>query len=134
LNNRVFAIAVPIVWTAIVFFLHVMPVRLDHESSISIPNADKVVHFGMFGILAFLLARSWEFFKVKISRRQVYLIILICASYGALLEYLQHIGNAKRDSDVFDWIADLVGTSAGLYMASTKILPLFFRHQIGKTP
>ena len=46
-----------------------------------------------------------------------------------LLEYLQGIMPNQRDSDVYDWIADLCGSIVGVLVASTHWFPLFFRLQ-----
>ncbi len=84
----------------------------------------------MFALMAFMLARTIEAQKQHRPRlSQLFIIVIACAGYGALLEYLQGIMPNQRDSDVLDWIADLLGSITGAIVASTTWLPLFFQLQ-----
>lgn len=126
------AIAAPIIWAAIVFLLHVVKIPSEHEPRISIPHADKVVHFAMFSALSFLMWRSAMFFGKRRTVAQWLVVMLFCLAYGASLEWYQGISGADRDSDFYDWIADLIGTLSGLGVAATKAFSIFFRHQLRK--
>lgn len=126
--------AAPFIWAAFVFLLHVMPVSLDRDSSLRIPHADKVVHFAMFAGLSFLLIRSFQVkINTAISYKTVIAVVIACACYGGILEFLQALTPAKRDSDIFDWFADLVGVGAGTFVAWKEWFGLIFLHQIRKT-
>lgn len=131
LTNKSISIAASFIWAAIVFYLHVVRVKLpEDEPLFRIPHADKFVHFTMFVVMAFILARTVEVQKQhrpKLS--QLFIIVIACAGYGALLEYLQGVMPNQRDSDVLDWIADLLGSITGVLVASTSWFPLFFHLQ-----
>jgi VanZ family protein len=126
-------IAAPFVWAAIVFILHVIPIKPDREPSFRIPHADKVVHFIMFCTLSFLAYRAvLTHYSNRPVFRKIVVIILICISYGALMEFLQGNYFNERDSDFFDWFADTIGTFCGLWLASTQFLMPLFRFQLRK--
>lgn len=128
-----FSITAPIVWAFIVVLLHIMPVQIETESDFRIPNADKIVHFTMFAVMAFLLLRSVKFHHTEITRLQTILILCSCICFGGCMELLQGIPTTQRDSDLFDWYADIAGSIGGLLVANTNYLSFFFRHQIRET-
>ncbi len=127
------SIVVPFIWIVIVVVLHVMPVHITSESDFQIPFADKLVHFSMFGCLAFLLLRSLKFNFSLVKNSHYIAILFCCLAFGGIMEIVQGYAPTKRDCDVLDWFADVAGTSAGLLLGETGILPFFFRHQIRKT-
>jgi len=73
-----------------------------------IPNLDKVVHAGLFLLLA---ATTWW----RFGGRWAGLLALI--AYGALSEVIQSLTLAHRDGDVRDFLADAVGAVLGWTLA-----------------
>lgn len=69
----------------------------------SIPHLDKLVHFGIFFVLALTFHRAFAL-SVKLS-----LLILVC--YGFLIEIAQSYAPG-RSADVYDWLADASGVVA----------------------
>ena len=68
------------------------------------PGADKLVHAGLFGLLA--ATARWRFG----SDRAVWLAV---AGYAASSEVVQHLWLAGRTGDALDLLADLVGLALG---------------------
>ncbi len=68
---------------------------------------DKWVHVGIFSILVILFALAFP------SCKYVW-ILLICAIYGLLIEFLQNGWIPNRSFDLGDWLADLVGIMVGM--------------------
>lgn len=130
---KFWSIAMPLCWAVVVCVLHLMKVDIDPDKQRLIPHLDKIVHFGMFMTLAFLLFRSMLFHRMRSGLKTMIITAVICLSYGALLEFLQSLSGGQRDGDIYDWLADLIGTTTGILIATTPVLPLFFRHQIRKT-
>ncbi|AUJ71366.1 VanZ like family protein [Pseudoalteromonas sp. NC201] len=64
------------------------------------PNIDKVAHFGVFFVLAFI---SHHAFKVK-----VWTHIVLLSLYGAGIEWMQH-SLPYRQASTADFFADLAG-------------------------
>lgn len=130
--GKILAIAAPTLWAAIVFVLHVVKIPSENQPKINIPHADKIVHFIMFSVLAFLIWRSVIYFKGKKMLKHAIMVVVICLAYGAAMEWLQGLAGTGRESDCFDWFADGIGAVSGVALASTSLLSIFFGHQIGK--
>lgn len=97
-----FRIALPVYWLALVVATHYPQVRLPDE----IPQSDKIVHASAFGVLALLF---WMFLKSRrpLNAASVWIAALVLIPYAALDEYLQQF--VGRQTDLMDWIADLIG-------------------------
>jgi VanZ family protein len=130
---KFWSIALPVCWAVIVCVLHLVKVDIDPNKQMLIPHADKIVHFGMFATLAFLIFRSMLFHGYSAGFKFMMIAVLVCLLYGAILELLQKMSNGHRDGDIYDWLADFVGSLTGVLIATTSFLPLFFRHQFRKT-
>lgn len=76
----------------------------EHE----IPNLDKVVHAGLFLLLA--ATTYWRF-----GCRWIGLVSVV--AYGALSEVIQSIALPHRDGDVRDFAADAAGAVLGWLLA-----------------
>jgi VanZ family protein len=70
----------------------------------TIPNLDKVVHAGLFALLA---ATTWW----RFAAHRAGLVAVI--AYGALSELIQWAGLAHRDGDLRDFAADFAGALLG---------------------
>lgn len=53
-------------------------------------------------------------------RESLIIIVMACAVYGALLEWIQFSFTDERSGDALDWLADLLGVLIGL--GAAKIL------------
>jgi VanZ family protein len=113
-NKQIFR-AVQWIWAALVFIVHVAPVDSERVRRFDFPFADKWIHGILFCVLAgiSLLARDSK----RSLRDSVILIVVMCAGYGALLEWIQFSFTDERSGDVMDWLADLTGLLAGLLVA-----------------
>jgi VanZ family protein len=93
-------------WSALFVGTHI-----PRPPQIGVHLGDKLLHFGAFLGLAFLLA--WAIPKSR-RHRILHLMLAgsIAAGYGALDEFTQiPVG---RTADILDWLADLVGAVSGL--------------------
>jgi VanZ family protein len=126
------AATLPIIWLIIVVILHVMQVPMHRDSEIRIPFADKIVHFSMFFILAFLWLRSGQYHFTRLQNYHYILLFFGCVVFGGIMEFIQGIVPSHRESDILDWCADVAGSAAGLLIGDKNYLPFIFRHQIRK--
>ncbi len=80
-----------------------------------IPYFDKIVHFGMYFLLTFLLLQSflkWTQEKNQLSHKFYILSLFISIFYGGILEILQGIFFVHRSCDVSDLLANSLGAFA----------------------
>ncbi len=86
-------------------------------SSVSLPPfSDKLIHFGVFGLLCLMIC--WTLSSFTIGNKWIYKIILaigITSLYGASDEIHQFF-TPNRSADIFDWLADTLGAiTAGFF-------------------
>lgn len=86
-------------------------------------GADKLYHFGAYGLLAFLVLAGWELsIKQRLEPKHFFAVWLAGAAYGVVDELTQiPVG---RSADPRDWLADVVGVVCGVaaYLAIRAIV------------
>jgi len=95
-------VALPAYWIVLFIATHAPAVRIPGE----IPHSDKLVHFGAFGFLAFLVwrfAQAWR----SIGDRFVWGAGAGLIAYAAFDEYLQQF--VGRFTDLADFGANTAG-------------------------
>jgi VanZ family protein len=99
-----------IIWALIVFILCSIPGDdLPKTSALNIPHFDKIVHFGMFFIMGIFLIAELRF-QTRLSRLQIVAItVVLIATYGGIIEYLQQYYFTNRSGDYIDLLADILG-------------------------
>ncbi len=91
----------------------------DEMPKIEIPYMDKIVHFGIFGVLGFLI--TYE------KRHDDWPTLLLCAVFGATIEVIQ-LFLPWRSFEWADMIADTLGALAGILAAKWLISFAKTRH------
>lgn len=103
----------PLFWAAFILLLTSIPgADLPH---VALRDADKLVHFTMYGVFAWLSTRSLAR-PGRIARVAV-LVVLGVSIFGALDEWHQQF-IPGRSMELLDWMADTLGALAG---ASTAL-------------
>jgi len=94
------------------------------DLDISIPDFDKVEHFG-----AYLVLTAW--FTAAFPRRWLW-VALVFAVLGGVIEILQ--GYTGRDPEWGDWLADCIGIVAGVWYPARWALRvrLFLAERYGR--
>ncbi|MFN0250895.1 MAG: VanZ family protein [Kofleriaceae bacterium] len=95
-------VALPAYWALLFTATHYPRVKIPGE----LPHGDKLLHFGAFGVLAFLF---WQFASARgpLHRRFVWIAAVVLVPYAALDEWLQQF--VGRFTDVMDFIANTAG-------------------------
>ena len=87
-------------------------------------NFDKVVHVGIFGLLAVLFCGP--FYKSSFSktdRLQYFIKIAIATSvWGLTTEFIQKFFIPSRSFDLLDWAADSIGALIAFWFCSKKFI------------
>lgn len=111
-----YSLLLAIVWTIIILILCSTPGQFIPTTSwLELLSFDKFVHASMFFVmsclwLAFFLKANKLSFVVMIS------VVLICISYGGLLEIMQAKVFSNRSGDWLDFIANTFGCLMGLWL------------------
>ncbi|MCM1034262.1 MAG: VanZ family protein [Paludibacter sp.] len=81
----------------------------------NIPHLDKVVHFGMYLVLAACLTQA----LVRTKHQGITLYVTALLSpiiYGGMIELLQEYYFPPRTGDWWDWLADIIGVFIGVIL------------------
>lgn len=89
----------------------------------SFPHADKLVHLALYGTLGLLVGRALAL-RGALGRGLVAALVALAAValFAAFDEWHQDF-IPGRSSDRIDWLADVVGATAGLLVATTRLRP-----------
>ena len=113
-----------IFWTLLILWLCLMPGdNLPEPSFFSFVGADKLIHAVLYLILLILVNKGLvNYFKPSYSLdRIVFIAFLYCILIGVGIEFIQSAFIAGRVGDVFDVLANFVGTAAGVLLTRVKL-------------
>jgi len=106
-----------LLWTGLVFYLLSMDTSGARESSLlKVYGIDKLIHFVLFAILAFLWGAYFLNLKTLHANRIILLIIILASAYGMGMEYYQQYFT-NRSFSYWDGLADAIGSVAGAWAA-----------------
>jgi VanZ family protein len=115
-----------IVWTILIFIATTLPSNvLPNTSLLKIPHFDKIVHFGLFFVLAvFLLSENNRLRKLGgLTPKAIAIAISVSAILGVLIELLQYFYLPTRSGSYWDFLANILGAivAVGLYKMINRI-------------
>jgi len=94
-------------YAGLIFFLS----SRSHLPSLPGTGSDKVAHFFEYGVFGILVVRAFYAYGVR-EKRALAWGVLICMLYGAADE-IHQLFTPDRSSEIWDFVADAVGSSAG---------------------
>ena len=102
---------IAIIWVIIIAILHSIPGSSDPDFSFTFFHLDKLIHIILFMLGVYFFAIAYQEKQIK-----MFLIPLIISfiSYGGFLEIMQSVIFKNRFSDIYDWIADIIGVFIGV--------------------
>ncbi len=110
-----------IIWFIVVVILTTMPGKDIPQSELFFKNFDKLVHIGIFGLLALLFC--WPFYKTTVPNKKKILYFIVIALFtsavGYSIELIQKYWTDGRGYDLMDWLADSAG-ALGAFIFSSK--------------
>ncbi len=96
-----------ILYIIFVFIISIYPFQSDQERGFfNFPHFDKVIHFFLYGILAFLIFIEKP---GKLNLKDYSVIVLICLILGGVIELIQ-ITQPRRTGDFYDLLANFSGS------------------------
>ncbi|MCQ2973669.1 MAG: VanZ family protein [Bacteroidales bacterium] len=110
-----------IIWAIIMMIGCTYHFTEDTTPKLQIPYLDKIIHFGIFEILSFLIM----FEKKVFNQTKIIKTMIICGLYGGIIEIIQKF-LPYRGCELNDLIADIIGTIAGIFILKILIKKKFF--------
>jgi len=106
-----------LLWAAVIFYLLSMDTSGAAELSLlKIYGIDKLIHFALFGILAYLWVTYLLSPETKHPNQTIGIIIILASAYGMGMEYYQQYFT-NRSFSYWDGLADALGSVAGAWVA-----------------
>jgi VanZ family protein len=110
-SARYLFLALTIAWAGIIFYLSSLP---GIDTPMLFPGQDKLFHLITFGTLGFLLMGAMRTTNSGYRIRQVWLVVVLVASYGVLDEFHQYFVPG-RTVELYDALADAAGGLLGAW-------------------
>ena len=120
-------------WALLILVLCGIPGRdIPHISFLELLSFDKFVHAGIFFVLFVFTARGFLIQTTfdTVQKFGKLFSLLICVSYGGILELMQEAVFEERSADIYDFIANSLGCMLGLFLynwTEKKILIKFIK-------
>lgn len=105
----------PVLWGILLAILSLMPGQQGTMFLFGIPHIDKIGHFGMYAIWALLVFLAWRGQSSFSLNKTLWLTFIFGLIAGILLELGQLVMSAGRVFEVYDIIANTLGTLAGAF-------------------
>ena len=118
-----------ILWSLVILWLISIPGgNIPKTPFLSIPHFDKLVHFGIFAVFAFLLNYGLsKQSSVSCQKHQYNISLLIGVIYSGGTELLQYMFIVGRFGEIWDFAANMAGCCVGLlvFKHGRKYFPAF---------
>lgn len=106
-----------ILWIIMILILCTLPGKdIPSNSFFDEIHFDKFVHFGLFGGIVLFLSLGIYWQKKYISPLTLLLLVIVAASYGLAIEFIQKYWCIGRSFDIYDVVADTLGAIAGVWV------------------
>lgn len=124
LKKKSTALFIAISWFAFVSFLLCIPgKKLPLIWWVGMFEVDKIIHIILFFILSMLFCKVA--YSINKTQQWFWGIAFVCSLYGMGMEFVQENFIANRSFDVWDIVADTVGSFSFLVFLNIK--PQFFK-------
>ena len=119
-----------ILWIILIMVLCTLPGNdIPSNSFFEKVHFDKIVHFCLFGGIVLLLSLAIYRQKKYISPATLVILVIMAASYGLAIEFIQKYWAVGRSFDMYDVIADSLGAIAGVWMFKVTRRLFFSRNK-----
>lgn len=117
MKKRVLLATAVLAWAAVIFLLCTLPSSSIPKPGWEIPHADKIAHFGLHFVMAYLLIRLLRAIGIHHEWAAAIIATCFCILYGGLIEILQ-MNYFQRSGDPLDELANLLGACAGCLLSA----------------
>jgi VanZ family protein len=77
---------------------------------------DKILHFTAYALLGVLFFRALGTWAIRQRTRRTVLLSIMAASLYGLRDEIHQYFVPMRDADMFDWLADVIGSICGVLL------------------
>lgn len=113
--DKITRVFVTVCWSFFVFKLLTLPMPSSQNVGLQITYADKLVHFFIFGLLSYFLAKTLELYTEKHHRTVLITSLILPTIYGLMLEYLQE-SIPGRSASLYDSAAGMIGSLLAIWI------------------
>ena len=113
----------PVLWGGIILILSLLPGGRGPLIMFGIPHFDKIGHFGMYAVWAFLLHYAFRKKSVVTFSGAFWYSFIIISLIGITLEFAQDTITQGRSFEYADMLANTFGAFAGSFAARTTARP-----------
>ena len=120
LNKNKYGLA----WTLLILLVCLIPGdNLPNSSFLSFKGADKLIHFTLYLVLLIVVGKGLvNYFNPSYSSNRIIVIaFLYCLFLGIGIEFIQSVFVADRLGDVFDVLANGIGSSTGVLILIAQL-------------
>ena len=114
----------PVLWAAGILVLTLMPGNdVPKWPWAEVIHLDKIVHFVLFGVLAWLMAGVFIHRYSLNANRAVFIAFIVAVVYGGFIELLQGWMGMGRSADVWDLLVDALGAAVAVGVVARRMRP-----------
>jgi VanZ family protein len=107
-----------IYWLPLIIYCLAIYIQSDYPSPERIPSwtfADKILHFGAYGLLGILFIRAYETLPLRINKTLRVLISIGSAILYGISDEIHQYFVPFREADIMDVVANTMGSICGVY-------------------
>lgn len=115
-SNWIKSLNIHLPWVLVIFLISIQShISGDHMGSAMV-YSDKIVHFAIFGLLAWLLARAVFKEENRFLHHNYFWVILIFIAIFAIIDEIHQFFIPGRYFELMDWLADVSGACMFLFI------------------
>ncbi len=92
-------------------------------SFLKFEHADKLAHLGLYFIFSYLIMFGFKKFYLneifKHRKQAIFSALIISVIFGALMEFLQMYLKSNREAELYDFVANSIGTIIAIILFET---------------
>jgi VanZ family protein len=107
-----------ICWLPLIVYCLALYIQSDYPSPEKIPTftfADKILHFGAYGLLGILFFRAYETLPLKANKTLLILMSIGSATLYGLSDEIHQYFVPFREADIMDVVANTIGSICAVY-------------------
>ncbi|MGD8522787.1 MAG: VanZ family protein [Desulfobacterales bacterium] len=111
-------------WLPLILYCLLIFIQSSKPSFEHLPDIqyfDKILHFVVYAILGILFFRAFHTMRLRQSRQLLILLSILGATLYGISDEIHQYYVPFRDADVFDVIANTLGSVFGVYIYSLRI-------------